>query len=149
VKSCNGGQYWVAAVIDQKYGGFVHGHYINNEERLAWLNLRIFSDVEIQPIPKLKDTCVTLKCSVCKKSGIRLWRQLGYRGNPDFLFCGRHIPYACPCFLDKDSKETRVRICKMPTVWFAAILDYTRVFFWNDDEIKDGRESEWLKLPIE
>jgi hypothetical protein len=59
---------------------------------------------------KKKDE-VPLKCSVCNKSGIRLWRQYGDMDLNTPLYCGFDIPNGCGCFFDEIKRTTRLESC--------------------------------------
>jgi hypothetical protein len=89
-----------------------------------------------------------MKCSVCKKSGIRLWRRFGESGRFAALFCSKHIDCPCSCFKD-NNPVVQMRNCNTNTLWIAAItFSYSDTYLTDFDMEKD-LQKEWLQLPIE
>lgn len=133
-------------------------HKIRKTDLLAFANE--FHDDDITVLRKSenitkedlrRETKFILACSVCKKTGIRLWRQSsrGYWKRNVEVFCFNHIPHDCNCLHGMHDQRINpdLKTCDPDVVFHPAIyLSGEELVMRNNFTVQVMKP--WLELPI-
>lgn len=92
-----------------------------------------------------------LACSVCKTTGVRLWRQngRGYLIRNVELFCYSHIPHDCHCLkgMHDQTINPELKTC-IPNVFFHPAIYVGGEEMVTMKGLTVGIMKPWLQLPV-